>query len=256
MKTIRISAAIATFNEEKNVVDLIESLKKVASEIVIADGSSQDRTAELAQKNGVKVIKTTNKPMFQINKNLAIDNCSGDWILLMDADERISDELAEEIKKIVKENPKEKGFWINRRNWFLGGYLKKGGVYPDSVIRLFKKGKGRLPAKDVHEQMVIDGQIGHLKNDILHLADPNFERYLFRTNRYSERTAINLRKRKVGRGAVQIIHYMLIKPLITFLLIYFRHKGYQDGFRGFTWAFFSGAHYFYAYSKYWHKPTE
>src|SRR3989344_6090790 len=162
-KRITISAALATYNEENNIVDCIVSLKKIADEIVIVDGESKDRTAQLAQKMGVKVISTSNKSMFNINKNLAIEKCNSNWVLLIDADERISDQLAREIKKIVIVNPKENGFWINRKNWFLGGCLKKGGVYPDSVIRLFKNGKGKLAEKDVHEQVKVEGEVGHLK---------------------------------------------------------------------------------------------
>ena len=253
MKKITISAALATFNEEENIVDCLESLKGFTDEIVIADGSSTDRTAELAQKLGAKVIITTNKPMFHINKNLAIDNCHGDWIFLIDADERVSKELADEIIRAVSRNPKENGFWVNRRNWFLGGFLTKGGAYPDAVIRLFRRGKGRLPQISVHEQVAIDGEVGHLKNDILHFADPSFERYLLRANRYTDQTAREIKEKDPGRGVITLIYYMVIKPIATFLTIYFRHKGYQDGFRGFVWALFSGFHYFYAYVKYWER---
>ncbi|OGE13286.1 hypothetical protein A3G14_05390 [Candidatus Curtissbacteria bacterium RIFCSPLOWO2_12_FULL_38_9] len=250
-KTI-ISAALATYNEENNIVDCIDSLKKIADEIVIVDGSSTDRTFQLAKKMGVKILTTSNKPMFNINKNLAIENCNGNWILLMDADERIGDELAEEILSAVSRQPSTvNGFWINRKNWFLGEYLKKGGTYPDSVIRLFKKGKGRLPEKDVHEQVQVEGEVGRLENDILHLSDPDFERYLKRAIRYTDRTAQNLREIDPGKGVVQIVNYIVVKPIVTFLNIYFRHKGYQDGFRGFVWALFSGAHHFYSYVKYW-----
>src|SRR3989344_8147411 len=160
-KHIRISAALATFNEEENIIDCCQSLKKAADEIVVVDGSSTDRTRELARKLGVKIIKTTNKPMFHINKNLAIKNCTNDWVLLMDADERINDDLAREIKELVENNPKENGFWINRKNWFLGGFLKKGGAYLYSVIRLFRRGKGILPEVSVHEQVKIDGEVSH-----------------------------------------------------------------------------------------------
>ena len=251
MKKIKISAALAIFNEEKNIVDCIESLKGFANEIVVVDGSSKDRTSELAKKLRAKVIKTNNKPMFHINKNLAIDNCKGDWIFLIDADERVSKELAIEIKEITSKNPKENGFWINRANWFLGGYLTKGGAYPDSVIRLFRRGKGRLPEVSVHEQVKIDGGIGHLKNDIQHFADPTFTRYLYRADRYTDQTAQYLTKINSGRGPWPVFYNMILKPILTFFDIYFRHRGYVDGFRGFIWALFSAAHHFYAYVKYW-----
>ncbi len=251
MRKIKVSAAIATFNEEENIADCIDSLKKFADEIIIADGSSSDRTAQIAGKLGAKVIKTTNKPMFHINKNLAIDNCSGAWIFLIDADERITAELAEEIKATIAKKPKENGFWVNRRNWFLGGFLKKGGAYPDPVIRLFRKDKGRLPQISVHEQLKIDGEVGSLKCDILHLADPTFTRYLQRANRYTTQTAQELAKVNPGRGVWPVIYYMILKPAATFFKIYFRHKGYHDGFRGFIWALFSSIHHFWAYVKYW-----
>src|SRR3989344_4358786 len=225
MKNPKISAALATYNEEDNITDCIESLEKVADEIVVVDGSSQDRTAEIAKSHGAKVIKTSNKTMFHINKNMAIDNCSNQWIFLIDADERVSVDLAKEIKQVVESNPKQNGFFINRKNWFLGDYLKKGGAYPDSVIRLFKKGRGRLPEKSVHEQIKIDGEVGHLENDILHLADPTFERYLKRAIRYTDKTAQELKKTDPGKQTVQIIKYMFVKPLFTFISIYIRHKG-------------------------------
>lgn len=254
-KKVRISAALATYNEEENIVDCVESLKQLTDEIIIVDGSSTDRTSELAKKNGAKIIKTTNKPMFHINKNLAIRSCKREWILLLDADERVSTELTNEIKKIVITNPQENGFFINRRNWFLGGYLTKGGAYPDSVIRLFRSGKGILPEKSVHEQVEINGEVGHLKNDILHIADPNFERYLKRAIRYTDLTADELRKSNPGRGITQIVYYMILKPMLTFFSIYVSHRGYIDGFRGFIWALFSASHHFYAYVKYWHQSV-
>jgi len=251
MKKIKISAALATFNEAENIVDCLESLKSFVDEIVVVDGSSTDRTRELAKEFGARVIKTSNPPMFHINKNLAIDNCKGEWILLVDGDERIDKKLAQEIKETVFKNPKESGFWINRRNWFLGGYLTKGGAYPDSVIRLFRRGKGKLPEVSVHEQVKIDGEVGHFKSDILHFADPSFTRYLYRADRYTDQTAQHFVKINPGRGPWPILYYMILKPILTFFDIYLRHRGYVDGFRGFVWALFSAAHNFYAYVKYW-----
>ncbi len=246
-----ISAALATYNEEDNIEPCLISLKQFASEIVVVDGSSIDKTVEIAKKHGAKVMTVTNKPMFHINKNLAISNCSKPWIMLIDADERVSADLAAEIVRTVTSNPTHNGYWVNRRNWFLGGYLKKGGAYPDSVIRLFKKGKGRLPEVSVHEQVAVEGTIGHLKSDLLHMADPNFARYLSRANRYTSQTALELKAKNPGTNPAKVTAYTVVYPLWIFIKIYFRHRGYVDGFRGFTWALFSGFHYFYAYVKYW-----
>lgn len=256
MKNSKLSVALATFNEEKNIATCLSSVKDLADEIVIADGKSADKTVDIAKKFNAKVISTENKPMFHINKNLAIDNCQSPWILLLDADEVVSDELAVEIKRTINSQTKYNAFWINRRNWFLGGFLKKGGAYPDSVIRLFKKGKARLPEISVHEQLKVEGGIGHLENDLLHLADPNFNRYLQRANRYTSQTALEIKKKDPGTSYLVFLYYSLILPLFYFLKLYFRHKGYQDGFRGFIWALFSAFHYFYAYVKYWQEKTK
>lgn len=247
---IRLSVAIATYNEENNIVDCIEAAKRLTSEIVVVDGYSKDRTAELAQRQGAKVIQVPNKKMFHINKNVAIKNCKSDWIFLLDADERITPELAQEIKDVLSKKTKENGFWINRKNWFLGGFLTKGGAYPDAVIRLFKNGYGILPEVSVHEQVKVIGAVGHLKEPLIHLADPTFTRYLERANRYTDETAKEFNLDRVSRNLPTTIYYLIFKLIFTFLKIYFRHKGYKDGFRGFVWALFSSAHYFYAYSKY------
>lgn len=250
MKKIRLSVAIATFNEQNNIVDCLEPLKGLADEIIVVDGNSSDLTEQLATKLGAKVITTKNREMFHINKNIAIDNCHGEWIMLLDADERISANLAKEIRDATSDSPIENGFWINRRNWFLGGFLTKGGAYPDPVIRLFRRTKGRLPEISVHEQVKIDGAVGHLNNDLIHLADPDFSRYLLRANRYTDRTADLLEAKKINKTFFNTIHYLVVKPIITFMDIYFKHGGFKDGFRGFIWALFSASHHFYAFSKY------
>lgn len=256
MKRISISVAIATYNEEANINKLLRSIYDFANEVIIADGSSTDKTVEFAKKHKATIINTTNKSMFHINKNLAIDRCGGDWILLLDADERLTTELKEEISKTIISNPQENAFWINRKNWFLGGFLNKGGAYPDRVIRLFRRGTARLPEKSVHEQLKVNGKVGYLKNPLLHFADPNFQRYLQRANRYTDLTAQVIKEINPGKNILTILNYMLFKPTYTFLKLYLRHKGYQDGFRGFIWALLSGFHYFYAYTKYWSEPIK
>jgi glycosyltransferase involved in cell wall biosynthesis len=250
MSSQELSVAIATFNEEKNIKDCLESVKDFADEIVIVDGESKDRTVEIAKKYTDKIIITENKPMFHINKNLAIDNCSNDWILQLDADERVSTELRDEILRVINSNPDQNGFWIGRKNYFLGKFLTKGGQYPDPVIRLFKKGKGKLPEKSVHEQIEINGEVGWLKNDLIHIAYPSFFSYLHRSNRYTTHDAKKMLKSEIKVAKPEFLQYFLIKPLVTFFSIYFRHKGFMDGFAGFVFAAFSALHYTTTYIKY------
>lgn len=252
MKKPKISVAIATYNEEENIGQCLEALKGWVDEIVIVDGSSTDKTREIAKKFGSKVIKTTNKPIFHINKNMAIDACHGDWILQLDADEIVPPELRDEIIWIANHQKEEQpvAYWIKRKNYFLGRYLKKGGQYPDPVIRFFRKGKARLPAKDVHEQMAVDGEVGWLKNDLNHWATPKFSRYMLRERRYSTLTAKEFLEHNLPINPFTFLKYVFFLPVKTFLMIYIRHKGFVDSWQGFVFAFFSGWHYAWAYLKY------
>jgi len=249
-----ISVAIATYNEEKNLPRCLDSVKDWVNEIVIADGSSSDRTVFIAQKYRAKIIKTTNKAIFHINKNKAIDACTSDWILQLDADEVVSPQLKKEIQAILKNDQnevKENGFWINRSNYFLGTFLKKGGQYPDATNRLYKNGKGRLPCKDVHEQAIIEGQVGHLKHDLLHYADPSFSRYLLRSNRYTSLEAKLQMEKGFTLSFGNAIEYYFLKPLLWFLSTFFRHKGFVDGFPGFVFSLFSALRFPIIYTKIW-----
>ncbi len=252
----KLSVALATYNEAENIVDCLNSVKDVADEIVIVDGTSSDDTAKLAKKLGAKVISEPNRKNFHTNKQIAIDACRHPWILQLDADERVSSELAKEIKEILSQDSKTlpAAYYLKRRNYFLGRWMKKGGLYPDPVIRLFQKGKARLPQKNVHELMEVDGEIGWLKNDLLHYADPTFSRYLKRSNRYTTLQAeIWLKENKLGTGLFTILNYFTLKPTLRFLEIYLRHKGFMDGFPGFVFAVYSGLHLTTSYVKYWEK---
>jgi len=266
-KKLTLSVALATYNEEANIRECIKSVKGLAKEVIVVDGSSTDKTREIAKKLGAKVYKTTNKPIFHINKNLAIKKCSGDWILQLDADERVTPALTKEINKLLSgsysgftdwqaqkpyaDSTPPAGYWLKRKNFFLNGYLNKSGQYPDPVIRLFKKGRGILPAKSVHEQMKIDGPVAWLKHDLDHYATPSFSRYLQRENRYSSLTAQELKDQGKTVNPISFIEHVFVKPITTFLMIFIRHKGFQDGFPGFVFALFSGLHHSLSFIKLW-----
>lgn len=245
-----ISVVLATFNEESNLPNCLNSVRDLASEIVIADGGSTDKTLDCAKQFGAKIIKTDNPPNFHINKNKAIDAASGDWILQLDADEIVAEELAAEIRRAVALKSDINGYWIPRRNFFLGTFLKKGGQYPDYTLRLYRKGKGRLPAKDVHEQAQVEGKVGYLKNDLLHLRDKNFSEYLMRFNRYTDLLALQLDNSGVKKIFSSTIVYIFIKPSVWFIKAYLRHRGYVDGFPGFVFALFSSFRFPVAYIKF------
>ncbi len=266
-KSATLSIALATYNEQDNIVDCLKSIKGIATEVIVVDGSSTDQTRQLAKKHKAKVYKTTNKPIFHINKNLAIKKCKGDWILQLDADERLTPELKEEIAQVLsgsyfgytdwrssqkyQADTPPVAYWLKRRNYFLGHYFTKSGQYPDPVIRLFRRGFATLPAKSVHEQMKVNGPLAWLKSDLDHFATPTFSRYIQRENRYSSLTAQELKDGGVTINPFSFINFIFIKPLSTFLAIYLRHKGFQDGFSGFVFALFSGLHHALSYIKLW-----
>jgi len=255
---MNLSIAIATYNEEKNIGRCLEAVKGWADEIVVVDGSSIDKTREIAKSYGAKVIKTTNKPVFHINKQMAIDKCRGDWVLQLDADEIVSKELKEEIFQVIKPqslNVKRfVAYQIPRKNFLLGRWLSKGGQYPDYVTRLFERGKAYLPCQSVHEKIVVPSErVGKLKNALLHYPYPNFAEYLVKFNRYTTLTADQYLKDSKMKPNTWGYLKSEVKGIKTFLSLYARHKGFIDGFPGLVFALFSGLHYPVAFIKYWGK---
>ena len=248
--TPTISIAIATFNEESNIKRCLDAVTGWVDEIVIADEESTDNTVIIANRYPkVKIISTPHEPMFHLTKQKAIDACKSDWILQLDADEVVTPKLKNEIIEIIKLNTKFSGFWINRKNFFLGRFLTKGGVYPDPTIRLYRAKKGHLPCQNVHEQAVVDGEVSHLRSDLLHYADPTFTRYLMRNDRYTSLIATELYNHQTKINFLNFINYFLFKPISWFLLAYFRHRGYVDGFPGFVFAWYSSLRFPIAYIK-------
>lgn len=249
---MKISVAIATFNEEKNIRRCLKSVANWVDEIVIVDGSSTDKTVAIAKKYKAKVLIADNPPIFHINKQKAIDACLGEWVLQLDADEVVTGDLQNEIIKIINPQPIN-GYFLPRKNFLLGRWMRKGGLYPDYVIRLFKRRKGRFPCKSVHEQIKIDGAIGYLKNELLHYPYSTFSEYLRKANTYTSLTAQRFSEEKMNVNFFTTIIYIIVKPIKTFLSLYFRHLGFLNGFPGFVWAFFSALHHPIAYVKYWEK---
>ena len=254
-KKQELSVVLATFNEEKNLSECLNSVSDLTDEIVVVDGSSKDRTVEIARKYGAKVTVTENRPNFHINKQKAIDLATKDWILQLDADERVTPKLAQEIKSKIRNQKSEiNGYWIPRKNWFLGRFLMKGGQYPDYTLRLYRKGKGHLPQKDVHEQTVVEGKVGYLSAPLLHYPYENFSFYIHKWNRYNvflaRQIEENLKNKSYLETIVYGIGYLVVKPSHWFLTTYFRHKGFMDSWQGFAFSFFSAMRFPLGYIKY------
>ena len=239
-----LSVVLATYNEEANLASCLYSVKDIADEIVIVDGSSTDKTVEIAKKFNTKIKITTNKSNFHINKQMAIDMATKDWILQLDGDEYVSPEQTKEIKEILEKDPKEfNGYWMPRKNWFLGRFLMKGGQYPDYTLRFYRNGKGKLPQKDVHEQAVVEGNVGYMESALLHYPYKNFSHYLNKWTRYNKLLAGQIKEEVRNKNIFQKIYYgfiyLLIKPVYWFLLTFGRHKGFMDSWQGFVFSLFS-----------------
>lgn len=286
---MKLSVVQAARNEEENIARNIKSFKNIADEIIVVDDGSSDKTAEIAKKLGAKVFPFKHKSNFHEAKQFAINKATGDWILQMDTDEVVTQALADEIKSVmegkhdlfikqnvttkkffkkqmlfkrhedlIKEREGELGtttgdivaYFIPRVNIFMGKPLIYGGVYPDGVIRLFKKGKAHLPGESVHELMKVDGKVDWLFSDIEHYDSPTLDRYLERNKRYVNLLAEDLRREKVGKNFVTAFKFLLIFPISNFLLLFFRHKAILDGWRGLLWSFFSAFRFPRAYLKF------
>jgi len=246
-KGMKLSLCIAVYNEEKNLHYPMDSAIDIVDEVIIVDGGSTDKTIEIAKSYGkkVKIINSDNPIMFHKNKQKAIEAAQGEWIIQLDADEVLSQELKQEITKLPHGTNDPVAFWVPRKNWFLTGFLMKGGQYPDYTIRLYKNGFAKFPCKDVHENVEVNGQIGFLKNPLLHYADPDFSRYLARWDRYTTAEVERMPKDM----KLNFFNYFVWKPKITFLMMYFRHKGFMDGFPGFVFCLFSAIRYWVIYIK-------
>lgn len=248
---MKLSLCLAVFNEEKNIHYPLDSAYDFADEVIIVDGGSSDKTVEIAKSYGkkIKIITSPNPKMFHINKQKAISEAKGDWIVQLDADEELTPELKKEILEVINSKEAAAAYNMPRKNWFLTRFLLKGGQYPDYTIRLYKNGAARFPCRDVHENVEIKGEVGFLKNPLLHYADPDFSRYLMRWDRY---TTLEVEKMPKGTKLGFFRHFIWL-PKVTFLMMYFRHKGFMDGFPGFVFALFSALRFMVIYVKWWKK---
>jgi len=239
----RISAIVITRNEEKHIGDCLQSLS-FADEIVLVDSNSEDQTIPIARKYTQKIFNVEWKG-FGETKQFALENASHDWILWIDADERISTELASEIKFTLENDPPFSGYRMPRKAFFLGRWMRHGGWYPGYVVRLFRRDKGRFDSASVHERLHVDGSIGTLHAPILHYTDDSIHHYYEKFNRYTTLAAEEL----IKHGKHYSLLDLLFRPVFMFLKMYLFKAGFLDGVEGFQLAVFSSNYVFTKYAK-------
>ncbi|HJX85594.1 MAG TPA: glycosyltransferase family 2 protein, partial [Candidatus Angelobacter sp.] len=181
-----LSVCIITLNEEANLARTLESVKSIASEIVIVDSGSTDRTVAVAQSYGARVFVEPWKG-FAPQKNSTLAKATHDWILSLDADEEVSPELAASIRKVLSGEsvPQFDGYRMARRNLYLNRWIRRSGYYPDRKLRLVKRGAAEFENRAVHEDMKMTSATGLLEGDLIHHAYPTLEGFVEHANRYS-----------------------------------------------------------------------
>lgn len=228
MHKLGLTVIIPCFNEARNIKALLETVTW-ADEILIIDSFSTDETLEIAKEFPVKILQREYKyPAEQ--KNWAIPQATHDWILILDADERVTPELKTEIQTILSRTPDKVGYWIGRRNFFMGKEVQYSGWQSDKVIRLIHKAHCRYEDKLVHEEITTDGALGMLKHKMTHYTYRDITHFLEKVDRYAGWSAQDYQE-KTGRVT---LYHLLLKPLFRFIKHYFLKLGILDGKVGFV----------------------
>ncbi len=251
-----LSVVIITHNEEANIGRTLASVQSLVAdgkgEIIVVDSGSTDRTVEIAKSFGAKVLVEEWKG-YAAQKNSAIDKASGEWVLLLDADEEVSPGLAQEIEEIGR-GPAEDGFgsedgyWIKRENQFLGRALRHGGFWPDPKLRMFRRGKGKVVSRAVHETLQVTGRLGTLYYPLNHHCYPTVADYLDHMNRYSSLGAEMVAAK--GRVRFSLVN-IVVRPAATFIYNYFFRLGFLDGREGLLLHLYHAVYVSWKYAKAW-----
>ncbi len=246
-----VSVIVITKNEEQNLRECLASVQW-ADELVVVDAGSDDRTVEIARKFTPHVHV---RPWdgYGAAKNFALSCCTSDWILWIDADERVTEsmrtEMAESLKSVSDDVA---GFTMPRLANFLGRWIRHCGWYPGRVTRLFRKTAGRFSEERVHERLLLEGQTLPLKSDLLHFTDRDLAHYFEKYNRYTSLAAEELSERGARFGACMTI----LRTLWTFLRMYILRLGFLDGTAGLILSVSSASYVFTKYAKLWERQQQ
>jgi glycosyltransferase involved in cell wall biosynthesis len=270
---VKLSVCIITLNEEANIGCTLKSVQPLVAdgqgEIIVVDSGSTDKTVEIAKSFGAKVFTEPWKG-FAAQKNSAIEKAQGEWILSLDADEEITDELAKAISLSMKflatkELSNEEGYWlhnvvgiknpdqtdgfeIRRRNFFLKRPMRWGGFYPDAKLRLVRRQLAKFEARSVHEDMRISSPLAEVWTPILHHAYPTLSGYIEHMNKYSSLGA-EMENQK-GRKGFSLIN-IVIRPWLTFIYNYIFRLGFLDGKESLLLHMYHAVYVSWKYAKVW-----
>ncbi|MEY8877750.1 MAG: glycosyltransferase family 2 protein [Leptothrix sp. (in: b-proteobacteria)] len=245
----RLSVIVITKNEATRLRRCLGSVP-FADEIIVVDSGSTDGTQAIAREMGAQLIETTDWPGFGPQKNRALDAARGTWVLSLDADEWLSEELAAQVRRAIEAPVSAQtpaGWGMNRLSAFCGQWMRHSGWYPDRIERLFQRGRARFSDDRVHERLRIDGPVGHLSGDVLHDSMPTLANSIDKLNRYSSGRALDLRLRGRRGGLGRAIGH----GLWAFVRTYVLRRGFLDGRLGFVLAVHNAEASYYRYLKMW-----
>jgi glycosyltransferase involved in cell wall biosynthesis len=249
--SVKISVVLITLNEEANLPRTLESVQALVGdgkgEIIVVDSGSTDRTLEIARSFGAKIFSEPWKG-FAAQKNSAMDKGAGDWILQLDADEALEPEVVNEILFAAKPSREEVGFWIPRKNFFLGRWIKHGGFYPDPKLRLIRRGAGKFEEYGAHPTIKVNGPTGSLQHALIHNAYPTLRGYIDHMNSYSSSGAeVAIAKGRRGFSFLDIF----VRPKLTFVYNYIFRLGFLDGREGLLLHAYHAVYVSWKYAKTW-----
>jgi glycosyltransferase involved in cell wall biosynthesis len=238
---------VITKNEEANIQDCLRSVQW-ANELIVVDAESRDRTVALARACGATVF-VRSWPGFGLQKNFGMAQASSDWILILDADERVTDELRGEVRTCLERwRPGAPvAYRIPRRNFFYGAWVRGGGVYPDYQVRLFRRGIAQYNDVEVHENLIVEGEIGTLTGHLDHYTERRIQDHFRKFGLYTTLAAREKAKR------VRTVRWidLVFRPLVVLVKTYVVKQGFRDGVRGLIVCVFASMYTFVKYAKVW-----
>ena len=244
-----LSVVIITKNEENKISRCLESVKW-ADEIIVVDDLSADHTIEICQKYGAKVISHKSEGNFDRQRNIGIDNASGEWILQLDADEIVTGELKQAIQDVLTDNSDCAGYNFKRKNYFLGRPLMYGGWHHD-FLRMFRKKAGRYIGASVHELIEVKGKIGYINADMEHHMYQSTSQLIKRQNYYTSMEAERLLREQGLVSDKGIKYHLIARPLKLFWKTYVKKQGFRDGIHGLIYCILDSYSHFLKWAKYW-----
>ena len=247
-----LSVILITRNEEANLADCLASLEGIAQQIVVVDTNSSDRTLDIAKSYGAVIAQPQDWPGFGPQKNRALDLATGEWVLSLDADERLTPALKSEIVTAIHHSAHVDCFAIPRLSWYCGRFIRHSGWNPDYVDRLFKRGSARFSDDLVHERLITSGQVAKLENPMLHYSFMNYSQVLQKIDRYSTASA----EQAFAKGKTSSPLKAVLHGAWSFFRTYFLQAGFLDGPQGFTLAMSNAQGTYYRYVKLWHLIRE